>query len=188
MGATDANFLGHSISPADLRQNAEDVSALINISMTTDVKQVHALMCGVNYHGIFLPDLSKRLRPINSLLWRGVAFAFTSAIEKLVREILAELATPPILFFPNCDAVADESLPFQVCCDACIGGFGAALEQEQEDGSIKPITCVSRAPCQSVNERVSFCFFTESLGFSKTQISPEAKKYIWRRKKKTKTG
>ena len=89
LGATDANFLGHSISPADLRQNAEDVSALINISMTTDVKQVHALMCGVNYHGIFLPDLSKRLRPINSLLWRGVAFAFTSAIEKLVREILA---------------------------------------------------------------------------------------------------
>ena len=33
LGATDANFLGHSISPADLRQNAEDVSALINLSL-----------------------------------------------------------------------------------------------------------------------------------------------------------
>ena len=48
----------------------------------------------------FFPDLSKRLRPINSLLRKGVKFAFTPAMEKLVREIVAELATPPILFSP----------------------------------------------------------------------------------------
>ena len=58
-------------------------------------------------------------------------------MEKLVREILAELATPPILVFPNWDAVADGSRPFHVYCDACIDGFGAALEQEQEDGFMK---------------------------------------------------
>ena len=55
-----------------------------------------------------------------------------------MREILAELTTPPVLVFPCWDAVADDSRPFHVYCDACIDGFGAALEQEQTDGPIKP--------------------------------------------------
>ena len=50
LGATDANVLGHLISPAGLRPNAEKVSALTNTSMPTDVTQVRALMGGVNYY------------------------------------------------------------------------------------------------------------------------------------------
>ena len=68
--------------------------------MPTDVKQVRALMGGIKYDRNFLPDLCMRLRPINSLLRKGVKFAFTPAMEKLVREILAELTTPPILVSP----------------------------------------------------------------------------------------
>ena len=60
----------------------------------------------------------------------GVKFAFTPAMETFVREILAEVATPSILVFPSWDAVADGSRPFQVYCESCIDGFGAALEQE----------------------------------------------------------
>ena len=68
-----------------------------------------------------------RLRLLNSLLRNGVKFAFTPAMEKLVRETLAELATPPILVFPKWDAVADGSRSFHVYCDACIDGFGAVV-------------------------------------------------------------
>ena len=85
LGATDANFLGHSISPAGLRPHAEKVSALINTPTPTDVTQVRALMGGINYYRNCLSDLSKRLRPINSSLRKGVTFAFTPAMEKLVR-------------------------------------------------------------------------------------------------------
>ena len=130
MGATDAKFLGYPISPAGQRPNAENVSALINMPMPTDVKRVRALMGGTNYYPNFLPDLSEKLRPINSLLRKGVKVAFTPAMEKMEREILAELATPAILVFPNGVAVADGSRPFHVYCDACIDGFGATLEQE----------------------------------------------------------
>ena len=48
MGATDAKFLGYPISPAGQRPNAENVSALINMPMPTDVKRVRALMGGTN--------------------------------------------------------------------------------------------------------------------------------------------
>ena len=66
-----------------------------------------------------------------------------------MREILSELMTPPVLVFPDWDAVADGTHPFHVYCDACIDGFGAALEQEQTDGSIKPIAYISRATLDS---------------------------------------
>ena len=145
LGAIDANFLGHSVSPAGLRPNAENVSVLIIMPMPTDVKQVRALMVSINYLSDFLPDLSKRLRPINSLFRKGVKFAFTPDMEILMQEIPAELATPPILVFPDWDAVADGSRPFHVYRYAFIDGFGAALEQEQAGGFIKPISCISRA-------------------------------------------
>ena len=145
LGATDVKFLGHSILPAGLHPNAETLSALINLAMLTDVTQVRALMGGITYYRNGLPDLSKKPRPINSLLQKEVKFAVTPDMEKFVREIQAELATPPILVSRNWDAVADGSRPFHVYRDACIDEFGAALEQEQEDGSMKPIAYIGRA-------------------------------------------
>ena len=117
--------------------------------MPTDVKQVHAPMGGINYHRKLLPDLSKRLSPINSVVRKRYKFVFTPAMENMLRKILAELATPPILVFPNREAVADGSRPFYVYFDAFFDGFGAAFEQEQEDGSIKPIAYISRATLDS---------------------------------------
>ena len=66
-------------------------------------------------------------------------------MEDTVRTLLAELAAPPILVFPDWDAVTDKSRPFRLHCDASIAGFGATLEQEQCDGSIRPIIYISRA-------------------------------------------
>ena len=74
LGATNANFLGHSISPAGLRPNAEKVFALVKMPMPKDVKQVRILMGGINYYRFVLPDLSKRLRPINSVFRMGSSF------------------------------------------------------------------------------------------------------------------
>ena len=149
LGATDADFLGHFISPAGVRPNADKISDLTKMPMPRDLKQVCALLGGVGYYRQLLRDLSKRIRPITSLLRKGVKFELTLAMEKIVREILAELAAPPILVFPDWDAVADGSRLFHVYCDACIDGFGAALEQEQPDGSVRPIAYISRATLDS---------------------------------------
>ena len=70
-------------------------------------------------------------------------------MEVIVRKILAELAAPPILVFSDCDAVAGGSRSFHVYYDAYIGGFEAAFEQEQADGSVRPIAYISRATLDS---------------------------------------
>ena len=56
LGAPDANFLGHSISLTGLRPNAEKVSTLVKMPISKDVKQVRALMGGINYYCNILPD------------------------------------------------------------------------------------------------------------------------------------
>lgn len=66
-----------------------------------------------------------------------------------VRQLLAELATPPVLVYPDWDTVSDGSRPFRLCCDASRDGFGGTLEQEEPDGSVRPIAFVSRASLES---------------------------------------
>ena len=65
-------------------------------------------------------------------------------MEEAVRALLAELAAPLILVFPDWDAAIDKSRPFRLYCDASTNGLGATLEQERSDGSIRPIVYISR--------------------------------------------
>ena len=59
------------------------------------------------------------------------------------------LAAPPVLVFSDWDAVEDGSRHFRVYCNASIDGFGATLEQEQPEGSLRPIAYVSCATLDS---------------------------------------
>ena len=72
-------------------------------------------------------------------------------MKKAVRALLADLAAPPMLVFPDWDAVIDKSQPFRLHCDASTDGLGATLKQEQTDGSIRPIVYISRTTL--ANER-----------------------------------
>ena len=124
--------------------------------MPRDLKQMRSLLGGLSYYrkGLsyyrkFLPGMSKWIRPITALLKKGANVLLTPSMEVIVRDMLAELAVPPVLVFPDWDAVEDGSRPFRVYCDASIDGFGAALEQEQPDGSVRPIGYVSRATLDS---------------------------------------
>ena len=67
-------------------------------------------------------------------------------MEAIVRELLAELSKPPILVFPDWDAVEDGSRPLLLCCcDASNDDLGATLEQKQSDGTVKPMAYIYRA-------------------------------------------
>ena len=111
--------------------------------MPKNVKQIRSLIGGVGYYHRFLKNISTRLRPIKALLKQGVKFVFTPETEAIVRQ-LRKLATPPILVYPDWDAVADNSRPFRLYCNAGIDGIGATLEQEQPNGSVRPIVFISR--------------------------------------------
>ena len=145
IGAARVDFLGHIISADGVRPNDDRVAALTRISMPSDIKQLRSLLGGLSYYRKFLPNMARLIRPITALLKKGVAFDFTSTIEDTVRALLAELAAPPILVFPDWNAVIDTTRSFRLHCDASTAGLGATLEQKQPDGSIRPIVYISRA-------------------------------------------
>ncbi len=145
IGATEADFLGHTISPDGVRPNSDKVAALTKMPMPKTVKQLRALLGGLSYYRKFLPNLAKKIRSLSSLLKKEAKFVFTDDMESIVRGLLADLAAPPVLVYPDWDAVADGSRPFLLYCDASIDGFGGTLEQKQPDGSIRPIVYISRA-------------------------------------------
>ena len=144
IGAARVDFLGHTISSDGVRPNDDRVAALTRMPMPTDIKQLRSLLGGLSYYRKFLPNMARYIRPITALLKSGAAFEFTSAMEDTVRALLAELAAPPILVFPDWDAVIDTSRPFRFHCDASTAGLGATLEQEQPDDFIRPIVYISR--------------------------------------------
>ena len=65
-----------------------------------------------------------------SLLKKGAIFDFTPPMKAAVRGLLAELAAPPTLVFPDWGGVIDRSRPFRLHRDATTDGLGATLEQE----------------------------------------------------------
>ena len=70
-------------------------------------------------------------------------------MKTIVRELLTELSTPPVLVYPNGDAVCYNSRPFLLYCHASVDGFGATLEQEQDDHTILLIVFINRATIES---------------------------------------
>ena len=68
IGSTIADFLGHTISAGGHSPNSDKVAAPTRMSMPTDKKKVRSIIGGITYYSKFLPNLSRRLRPINALL------------------------------------------------------------------------------------------------------------------------
>lgn len=59
--------------------------------------------------------------------------------------LIDQLAKPPALAFPDWDAALDGSRKSHFYCDASTDGLGTTLEQEQRDGSIRPVVFLSHA-------------------------------------------
>ena len=149
IGAARVDFLGRVISQDGARRNDDKITALAHMPMPRDIKQLRSLLGGLNYYRKVLPTMAKLVRSITSLLKKGAVFDFTPPTEAAVHALLAELAAPPILVFSDWDAVIDKSRPFRLHCDTSTDGLGAILEQEQLDGSIRPLSTSAEQPSQT---------------------------------------
>lgn len=79
-----------------------------------------------------------------------MTFSFTRETETVVRSLVAVLSAPSVLAYPDWKAVYVGSRPFCLFVTRVLmDGFGAALEQEQPDGVLRPLVCISRATLDS---------------------------------------
>ena len=68
IGATEADVLGHTNSPAGIRPSASKVAAVKLMPMPEDLKQLKSLLGVLSYYRNFLAGRAKRIRLITFLL------------------------------------------------------------------------------------------------------------------------
>lgn len=143
MGALTVDFYGHNLSSSGPRPDAEEAEALAEMPMPVDVSQLRSTIGGLSCYFKFLPNSSKRLKPVMVLLKSRSSFEFTSDMECLMRS-RRELSKHPCPIFTAWDAAMEGSRPFELYDDACRDRFGATLEQKQQCGMIRCITVFSQ--------------------------------------------
>ncbi|CAM9887102.1 unnamed protein product, partial [Sphacelaria rigidula] len=112
--------------------------------MPADVSQLRSLLGGLGYYRKFIPRMAARLKPLTQLLKKGVRFQFTQEHESIAKEMLSSLTGTNVLASPNCEDAALGKRPFMLTTDACLNGLGAAVEQRQEDNTVRPLIFLSR--------------------------------------------
>ena len=151
LGAAEIIFLEHKISSEGVGPDPNKVRAKKEMPMPQNVSQLRSLLGALSYYRRQLPKMAARTRPLNSLLQKGVKFEFAPHHERIVREMLDELSSLNVLAFPDFEAAISGSRKFRLVTDASADGLGVVIEQQQPDGSIRPLRYLNRTTLD--NER-----------------------------------
>src|SRR6266498_1368827 len=138
-GQRKIKFLRHTIGIDGLRIDPENIEKIINCPVPTDVTRVRKFMGLCNYYRKFIKDLSKLSKLLRGLLKKDVKFLWESKKQKIFEKLKKILIEAPVLLFLNFDK------PFRLCTDASLKGLGAVLEQENENGNLRPVAYASRS-------------------------------------------
>ncbi|CAB1109315.1 unnamed protein product [Ectocarpus sp. CCAP 1310/34] len=145
IGSAEVTFLGHLITPFSVRPDPKKTDAMAKMKMPKTKSELRSMLGSVSYLRKFLPNLARNITDLTALLEKDAHFKFTAHHEQLTKAVLAQLASYEVLAFPDYAAAIDGTRKFRLTTDASISGFGAVLEQPQEDGTVSPLVYVSRS-------------------------------------------
>ena len=137
-------YLGHTLSASGVSPNDNKVQAVRNFPTPQCCKDVKGFLGLVNFYRRHVPNLAAVARPLTALTRKDpatggtVQFNWSDGCERAFQELKERLATAPVLHPP------DLSKPFYVWTDASLLGFGAVLEQLDDQGRRHPIAYASR--------------------------------------------
>jgi hypothetical protein len=117
-------FLGHTISKDGISIDPSKAQEVIDWKPPKSVHQIRSFLGLAGYYRRFIPDFSRIAKPMTKLLKKGVKFMWSEACEKVFHTLRQHLTSAPVL------VQLDNSIPFEVFCDASGTGLGCVLMQE----------------------------------------------------------
>jgi hypothetical protein len=120
----EIQFLGHVLSAKVIAVDPSKVKDILEWKPPTTVHQVRSFLGLAGYYRRFIPDFSKLVKPITSLLKIDTKFNWSSKCNEAFEQLKVLLTTDPILAQPDIEK------PFDVYCDASGSGLGCVLMQE----------------------------------------------------------
>lgn len=130
-------FLGYNIDKEGLHISGERVKAITDVPIPTNIQEIKAFLCLVNYYGKFVGSLSTIAGPLYDLLKKSVQFCWKSEQERAFDKIKKSILSNNVLTHYKTE------LQLIVACDASPRGIGEVLSHRFPDGGEKPITFAS---------------------------------------------
>lgn len=131
-------FVGHHFSADGVTPDPNKVRAIMEMPEPQSVEDVRRVMGMANYLGKFLPHLASYTRPIKDLLSEKNEWCWGTPQKEAFQKLKKELSSPPVL------APYSPSAETCVAADASSYGVGAVLNQQQPEGSWRPVVYISR--------------------------------------------
>ena len=131
-----ANFLFHfhfwvNLDTSRIKPDPEKVHAITQMTAPQNVSELRRFLGMTNQLNKFLPDITRKTKPLNDLLGKNLEWTWGSSQEISFQVALSSSCTLGC-YNPNHDTV--------IATDASSYGLGAVLYQREPRGNWKPIT------------------------------------------------
>jgi hypothetical protein len=117
----EIQFLGNVLFAKRITVDPSKVKDILEWKPPTTVHQVRSFLGLVGYYRRFIPDFSKLVKPIRSLLKNDTKFNWSSICNEAFEQLKVLLTTAPVLAQPDIEK------PFDVYCDTSGSGLGCVL-------------------------------------------------------------
>ena len=132
-------YLGHTLIPEGVKPNETNIIAVKEFPRPQSVKEVRTFLGLVNFYRKHVKNMAIICRPLTALTRKDrQQFTWSPECEEAFAKVKQLLVSAPLLHPPNLEK------DFFLWTDASEQGFGAVLEQEDENGIRHPVAYASR--------------------------------------------
>jgi hypothetical protein len=122
------DFVGHTFSKEGVRPRMEKLTALFNIPIPENKKQLKSALGGIGYYRRFMPMYSNRIRCLQELLKNDVPFVWEQKHTDAFLDVRSMLKNIPTLAYPDESPSGGQ---FFLTTDASLSAASFVLTQVQ---------------------------------------------------------
>ncbi|CAK1593032.1 unnamed protein product [Parnassius mnemosyne] len=131
-------YLGHVISSQEIQTDSEKVTAIVNMRLPSNLKELRSFLQTCSWFRKFIPQFSKIARPLTCLTKKNGKWTWGEEQTQAFATLIDKLTSAYILRQP------DLKVPFVMRIDASAYALGAVLIQGEEAKDERPIEYTSK--------------------------------------------
>jgi hypothetical protein len=134
---TEVLFLGHKVSPGEIRMDPKKLEAVKDWKEPENVKEVQSFLGFANYYRRFLRNFGGIAAPLTDLTKKDKPFKWEPKAQEAFDKIKELILSEPVL------KMFDPKRPIELETDASDFALGAQIGQRDDEGNLHPIAFYS---------------------------------------------
>jgi hypothetical protein len=133
----EVDFLGHTISPGEIRMDRKKISAVRDWPKPGSIKEVQSFLGFANYYRRFIKDFSKIANPLTELTKKDRKFLWLPDAQKAFEKLRDAILSEPVLI------MFDPNKEIELETDSSDFALGGQIGQRDDQGKLHPIAFYS---------------------------------------------